>query len=82
LQGPIPLESINPFWQYAPQQQMPVASVMPQDPCAVLEVLHKKIEEIQNSVQADMIAGELERLNKRLLYSMTPPKRQITRGRP
>ena len=82
LQGPIPLESMNPFWQYAPQQQMPVASVMPQDPCAILEVLHKKIEEIQTSAQADMIAGELERLNQRLLCSMAPPKRQATQGRP
>jgi hypothetical protein len=42
----------------------------------------KKIEEIQTSAQADMIAGELERLNQRLLCSMTPPKRQVTRGRP
>jgi MULE transposase domain len=78
LQGPIPPESINPFWQYTPQQQMTVISIMPQDPCAILEVLHKEIEEIQTSVQA----GELERLNQRLLCSMAPPKRQVTRGRP
>jgi hypothetical protein len=42
LQGPIPLESINPFWQYAPEEQIPVKPVMPQDPCAILEVLRKK----------------------------------------
>jgi hypothetical protein len=47
---------------------------MPQDPCAILEVLHKKIEDIQTSAQADMIAGELERLNQYLLCSMAPPK--------
>jgi hypothetical protein len=42
----------------------------------------KKVEEIQNSAQADMIAGELERLNQRLMCSMAPPKRQVTQGRP
>jgi hypothetical protein len=61
---------------------MPVEPVMPQDPCAILEVLRKKIEEIQTSAQADMIAGELECLNQRLLCSMAPPKRQVTRGGP
>jgi hypothetical protein len=82
LQGPIPLQSINPFWCYTAQEQASVTSIVPTDPHEMLAILQERIEVIQTPAQADMIIGELQVLNQRLLYPMQPPTRQVTQGRP